>query len=143
MFLFQLPLLPERVLLRNNAEAVARAFYAGAVDRSRIKQEDLAHYRVAMQRPGAARAAIGWYRAAMRSGLSRKKHDRFPTISAKTTLIWGRPDFALDFAACVPGTEKYVRELELRVLEGVGHFCQTEAPERVTPLLLEALNSRV
>ncbi len=142
LFLFQLPLFPERYLVRNDAEPVARAFYAGAVDRSRITTEELMPYRAAMQRPGAAHAAIGWYRAAVRTALSRKKRDRFPTIRANTTLIWGRPDFALDFDACVPGTERFAPNLELRVLDGVGHFCQTEAPERVTPLLLEALNSR-
>ncbi len=33
---------------------------AGAVDRSRIKRDELEPYRAAMQKPGAARAAVGW-----------------------------------------------------------------------------------
>ena len=142
MFLFQLPVLPEWQLTRNNAEAVAKAFYAGAVDRSRISAEELEPYRAAMLKPGAARGALNWYRTAMREGLLPGKKTHAPSkISCPATLIWGRPDFALDYDALVPGTEKYAPKLTIRTLDGVGHFCQTEAPERVNPLLLEALRA--
>lgn len=141
MFMFQVPFIPERYLVRNNAEPIARAFYTGAVDRTRLDERKLAHYRAAMSKPGAARAAVGWYRAWTREALMRRARGPLPRIEAPTTLIWARPDFALDYDSVVPGTERYVRDLTIKTVDGVGHFCQTEAPERINPLLLEALNA--
>lgn len=142
MFMFQLPLLPELWITRKDGKEIESAFYAGAVDKSRLNKEELRYYRDAMLKPGAARAAIGWYRTALRSAfIPGGKKPTFRTIEAPTTLIWGRPDFALDYDALVPGTERFAPKLEVRTLDGVGHFCQTEAPERVNPLLLDALRA--
>ncbi|MBI2388395.1 MAG: alpha/beta hydrolase [Deltaproteobacteria bacterium] len=141
IFMFQLPFFPEWYLVRDDARAVANAFYAMAVDRSAYTAEELAPYRAAMKKPGAARAAVGWYRAAFRDALSGRAALHLPMVEAKTTLIWARPDRALDFDRLVPGTERFVRDLTVRIVEGCGHFLQTEQPTRVNPLLLEGLGA--
>lgn len=141
MFLFQLPLLPEWYLRRDRARAVKNAFYAMAVNRSAYAEEDLEPYRKAMLAPGAAHAAVEWYRQSFRDAFSGRQRSRIPTIVAKTTLIWARPDHALEYDDLVPGTEKYVRDLTVCTVDGCGHFLQTEDPARVNPLLLEALSS--
>ena len=53
-------------------------------------------------------------------------------------MIWGEEDFALGKELTL-GTERYVRDLDLHYIPGVGHYVQQEAPERVNELLLAHL----
>lgn len=147
MFAFQLPVIPELLLTRDRASRVAAAFRASAVDRSHLDDESLAPYRDAILKPGAASGMVGWYRASMRgalkraalSAIGRAPGGSYPIIEAETLLLWALDDFALGYDQCVPGTERFVRDLEVRTLERCGHFLQTEAPERVNAHLLEFL----
>ncbi len=154
MFVFQIPFLPELLLRRDRAAQVARVFrasaFGGGADAAHLDDESLAPYREAILKPGAAQGMVGWYRASMRgalknavaSALGRKTRGPYPVIEAETLLLWALDDFALGFDECVPGTERYVKHLEVRTLDRCGHFLQTEAPERVTPILVDFLRGR-
>ena len=140
MFFFQLPFLPERMLTKDAALAVKKAFLAGAVDRTNFGDEELAPIREAALEPGAASGMIGWYRAMMRKTmLERKKLAHYPVIDAPSLLIWAKEDFALGYDDLVPGTERHVRSLRIEPIERTGHFVQAENPTAVNALLLPFL----
>ena len=133
MFFFQLPWLPERLLAARGAEAIGRAFTDMAVDKSRFPADVVDAYRRNALEPGALRAMINYYRAAMRA--ARPAMNPVPgTVDARTLMIWGEEDSALDKATTL-GTEAFVRDLTLRYLPGVSHWVQQEAPEKVNAML--------
>ncbi len=135
MFAFQLPFLAEWRLTKDGAALLDRVFPGTAVRREAFTPEDLRVYREAILRPGAARAAVHYYRAAMRGSL------RLPVgaVEAPTLLIWGVGDRFLG-ESLVHGTEEWVRApFRLERIEGSGHWVNEEAPETVDRLLLEFL----
>jgi pimeloyl-ACP methyl ester carboxylesterase len=140
MFFFQLPWLPEYVLTRDGGAEVVKQLRGNALDRRNFGEDELKPFRDAVQRPGAANAMVGWYRSAIRQGLlSPFSTPRYPAITVDTLLIWGKDDSALGFDDVVPGTERYVRHLDIRPIENCGHFVQSEKPDEVNRLLVEFL----
>ena len=130
---FQLPWLPERILGARGAEAIGRAFTDMAVDKSRFPAAVVDEYRRTALEPGALRAMINYYRAAMRA--DRHAMNPVPgTVEARTLMLWGEEDSALDKAA-THGTDAFVKDLTLRYLPGVSHWVQQEAPEKVNAML--------
>jgi pimeloyl-ACP methyl ester carboxylesterase len=134
---FQLPWLPERWLLANDAAGIRRAFKGMAVDKSRFPDAVLDVYARAAQRPGAMTAMVNWYRAAARNraGLALQNRGR---VEVPTLIVWGEEDSALGLET-LDGTDRYVPDLTIRRLPGVSHWVQQEAPERVNAILEEWL----
>lgn len=123
VLLFQVPVLPELLLTMNGAELVAWIFRGSLVNRRAISGADLDRYRQAMLKPGAATAQLNYYRGSFGGGAGRP-HEilRMPTL-----LIWAEDDAVLGQELTV-GTERYVRDLTLRLIPGCGHFVQQEKP---------------
>jgi pimeloyl-ACP methyl ester carboxylesterase len=140
MFFFQLPWLPEWALTRRGAAAVGRALRGGSHVREAWPREETAHYQRAFLEPGAAHAALGYYRAIFRSPLSLRRDGRAHPIAAPTLVIWGASDRFLGRETVEPAkmapyfTPGNVPEL--RFVEEAGHFVQSEAPARVNAELL-------
>ena len=137
MAFFQLPWLPERFLLANDAAGIRRAFRGMAIDKSRFPDAVLDVYARAAQRPGAATAMINWYRAAARKpgGLALRNDGR---VEVPTLIVWGEEDSALGLET-LDGTDGYVADLTIRRLPAVSHWVQQEAPEKVNAILAEWL----
>jgi pimeloyl-ACP methyl ester carboxylesterase len=137
MAFFQLPWLPERFLLANDAAGIRRAFKGMAIDKSRFPDAVLDVYARAAQRPGAATAMINWYRAAARKpgGLALRNDGR---VEVPTLIVWGEEDSALGLET-LEGTDRYVADLTIRRLPAVSHWVQQEAPEKVNAILAEWL----
>jgi pimeloyl-ACP methyl ester carboxylesterase len=133
MLFFQLPLLPEAALRRNDGEAVTRAFLSSASDTSRFPPAVLDVYRRNALAPGALTAMLNWYRALARDARDTARRT-YPVIEVPTLLIWGDADVALTKATTF-GTERYVRDLTLRYLSGVSHWVQQDAPLTVNAML--------
>lgn len=131
---FQLPVLPELMLARNRYRQLARSIFRG-VPPGEERRKDLVFYRRSWRNHGLS-GGINWYRALLRN--PQPMPNPLPTVTAPTTMIWGEEDSALGKELTV-GTERYVRDLELHYLPGVGHFVQQEAPEQVNELLLAHL----
>jgi pimeloyl-ACP methyl ester carboxylesterase len=136
---FQLPLLPEWLLTRRRAALVAAVVRRGSAVRGVWPREVLDEYREAFLLPGAARAALGYYRAAVRGPAAFRGASRRP-IRAPTLIVWGARDPALleDTVAptrmlpwFAPGNAPRL----VRVPQA-GHFVQSEAPEQVNAALL-------
>jgi epoxide hydrolase 4 len=132
VFFFQIPWLPERLMARRGGEAVGRAFVDMAIDKSRFPAAVTDEYRRNALEPGALKAMINYYRAAMRAGSAAMNPGGM--IDTPTLMIWGEEDSALGKATTV-GTDQYVRNLTLRYLPGVSHWVQQEAPERVNAMI--------
>jgi epoxide hydrolase 4 len=140
MFFFQLPLLPEFFLTRNDAELMPRTLKAASVERAHWTPDDVRPFRDAIQRPGTASAMVGWYRAAVRSGFRHPfSPPPYPAITCETTLLWGQRDPALDFDVLVPGTERYAPKLRIVPIPDAGHFVHSERPAAVNEALTACL----
>jgi len=128
---FQIPWLPERAMTASGARAIRRAFRDMAIDKSRFPDAVLDHYAANALKPGAMRAMINWYRAAVRYRLQDRD---WPKIATPTLVVWGEEDAALGLET-LDGTEAYVENLTIRRLPNVSHWVQQEAPEAVNAIL--------
>jgi pimeloyl-ACP methyl ester carboxylesterase len=143
IFFFQLPVLPEWWLGRNDAQAVANAFHNMAVDKGKFPEEVLSVYRRHALQPGALTGMINYYRALARDfpGPAERRPLERSAIDIPVLFLWGECDSALGKELTF-GTERYVRDLTLRYLPDVSHWVQQEAPETVNALLEAWLTGR-
>ena len=138
IFAFQLPVLPELLLRRRRAHAIAAAFRDMAVDKRRFPDGVLEAYRQQALEPGALTAMINYYRANRTLFRRTRTGDPHPsltgTIDVPTLMIWGEADTALG-KELTYGTERLVTDLTMRYLPDVSHWVQQEAPELVNELI--------
>jgi epoxide hydrolase 4 len=144
IFLFQVPWLPERRMAADGAAVVARALVGGSHRKGAWPPEELEAYRAAFARPGRAKAAIDWYRAAFRRSLRRRRPQGIrPRVSAPTLILWGVEDRFLGRELVSPDALRGVladgNVPEVVFIEDAGHFVQNEAPDRVNEELLRWL----
>lgn len=131
ILLFQLPWLPEALLGLHDAHGIGQMFLRTTRDASRFPPEVIEIYRKNASRPGGLRAMLNWYRALLRGGVWRQlRRTSWPTIRTPTLLLWGDADTALSLRT-TRGTDAYVADLTLKILPGVSHWVQQEAPEAV------------
>ncbi|HZY05887.1 MAG TPA: alpha/beta hydrolase [Anaeromyxobacteraceae bacterium] len=142
---FQLPWLPEWLLTRRGAAQVGRALRGGSAVREAWPREETALYRQAFLQPGAARAALGYYRAAFRSWGSARRDGRARPVAAPVLIVWGARDRFLGretvAAAAMAPYLAPGNAPTIRFLEEAGHFVQNEAPQRVNQAMLEWLGA--
>jgi epoxide hydrolase 4 len=142
MFFFQLPVLPERMLTRDQGEGVIAILRGMAVDKTHFGYDELLPFAQAVRKPGRPTGMINWYRAAIRGGLraAPRGGPKYDPIAIPTLLVWAMQDSALGYEDVVPGIEQYVPGIEIQKIEGCGHFVQQERPEDVNRRLLEFLH---
>ena len=137
--------LPERLLTARHAWAIAALLRAAARVKSAWAPEELERYRQAFLEPGAARAALGYYRTLARRPRSIKRNAKRHRIDVPVLLLWGVADPAVGEELADPGRlEPWLapdNRPTIQRLDGVGHFIQNEAPEVVTDALLAFLAS--
>jgi pimeloyl-ACP methyl ester carboxylesterase len=138
MYAFQLPWLPERLLLSNHANAIGRMLRGSAVQKDAFPREVTAKYQEAMSKPGAMTAALNYYRALFRHSGPRTYLGRNFLVEAPTLVIWGEQDIALDIHL-LAGLPRWVPDLRIKRIPDSGHWVQQEQPERVNHYLLEFL----
>lgn len=142
---YQLPIWPERKLMRHNAIEVERVVRARAGD-AWLATEDFAetvrHLRQAIQIPGAAHSTLEYQRWAVRSQL-RAEGRRFMQ-SMKRPLdipllhLRGAADPYV-LADSVRRTESFVSRGQFVSVPGAGHFAHEETPGLVTDELTRFL----
>jgi pimeloyl-ACP methyl ester carboxylesterase len=127
MALFQLPVLPERLLLAGDGAALRRLLLI-----SGLPPELAEHYVRRMQEPGALATALAWYRA-----LPLDARDPVGQVRVPTLHVWSTRDAALGRAA-TEQTRRFVdAPYRLEVLEGLTHFIPELAPARTAGLVTE------
>ncbi len=137
MLFFQIPLLPEWLLRRNNFALLTQAFRRSLVNQTAMNETDFAFYRTALSEPGALTSALNYYRANLRQLISAPRSTA--KVKCPTLFVYGEQDAAV-LPATVAGLERYVdapfRELRLK---RSGHWVQQEAKEEVTAALRDFL----
>ncbi|MCW4352715.1 alpha/beta hydrolase [Hoyosella sp. YIM 151337] len=139
----QVPLLPERALVRDNgrrAEELLRARGGAAWVRSDEFPEVAHNARIAVQIPGAAHCALEYYRWAFRSQLRPDGRRFFKAMDRQVTLpvlqIHGSADpFIL--AGTLYRDKQWAPNRELHMVYGAGHFVHEEAPRAVSDHLIQ------
>jgi pimeloyl-ACP methyl ester carboxylesterase len=123
--LFQLPVLPEQVLLAGGGAALRRGLSAGG-----LPDDVVDRYVTRMQEPGALTAALAWYRA-----LPWNAQDPVGTVRVPTLHMWSTGDPFLGRAG-IDATAAFVdAPYRLEVLQGVNHWIPELAPDVVADLV--------
>lgn len=133
-FFFQLPVLPELFIQSSDYGAIESAFKGMAVNKSAITQADIEAYKDAASRRGALTAMLNYYRNAFPSMTLRD----WSVLQVPTLMIWGEEDTALG-KELTYGTEKYVRDFQIRYIPNCSHWVQQERPELVNQYMREFL----
>jgi pimeloyl-ACP methyl ester carboxylesterase len=125
MFAFQLPLLPERLLLAGGGTPLRRMLRGGGLSR-----EAAAHYVARMREPGALSAALGWYRA-----MPFSAREPVGTVRVPTLHVWSTGDAFLGRAG-IEDTARFVdAPYRLEIIEDVSHWLPELAADRVAELV--------
>ncbi len=132
MGFFQVPFVPEAVLLAGGGAALHRVLRASGLPEPAART-----YVARMREPGALTGALGWYRAVpLRGGLA------LPPSQVPTTYAWGARDVALGRTAAEQ-TGKHAghggADYRFEVLERAGHWLPEAHPDDVARLVLERL----
>jgi len=115
MLVFQLPLVPDRLLPRT---------MRGPLVKSGLPAEYAARYTGRMSRPGAMTGALNWYRA-----IPWSVREPTAVCHVPTTYVWGRNDPALRRAAAEQ-TAQYVHASYRFVELDAGHWLPETQPRR-------------
>jgi pimeloyl-ACP methyl ester carboxylesterase len=129
MLLFQIPVVPERLLLAADGRAFRRA-----MEGSGLPAADMTRYLAVLSAPGALTAALNWYRALPFSvaGAARPA-----PVAVPTTYVWSTGDVALGRKAAEL-TRRYVSgAYRFEILDGVSHWIPEQAPDDVIRLFLD------
>jgi epoxide hydrolase 4 len=129
IFLFQLPWLPERMLLRNHASLIGRVLRGNTVQKDAFPPEVIAKYQKAISKPGSMTAALNYYRHIFLQRPEMSSH-----ISAPTLLIWGEQDVALGIEL-THGLEQWIDNIQVERISDSGHWVQQEQPDKVNQLM--------
>jgi pimeloyl-ACP methyl ester carboxylesterase len=134
MFLFQLPWLPEWLVCRR--AALALALRGMLVRKAAMTEAELDHYLAAMRTPGAARAAVSYYRAAFRAPVRAER-----TVLQRTLVLWGEQDTALSAPLLLDNLQRYVPEVSVERFAHAGHWLHRDLPELVSQRLIAFFTS--
>ena len=128
MFVFQLPRIPEWLLMRRNGTMVAELLRRSGQTPPAAERD-----AQAMSEPGALTAAINWYRAIPLSNPRANPQK----ISVSTLYVWSDGDTAL-LPKAAHDTAGYVSgEYRFEILPGVPHWIPDEQPDKLADLLLD------
>jgi pimeloyl-ACP methyl ester carboxylesterase len=127
---FHLPWIPE-ALLTFAPRATANLVFQRTVTRAEaFSEQDLTRMAAALAQPGAMRAMLNWYRAALWfSSIMPPRR-----IGAPTLLLWGEEDAALSKSLTFNLVE-WVPQIQVRYILNCGHWVQNEAPDEVNAYL--------
>ncbi|HZB44291.1 MAG TPA: alpha/beta hydrolase [Pyrinomonadaceae bacterium] len=142
MFFFQLPVLPEWVVRRDDFAAVEKAFRTTARPGT-FTDTDIAIFKSALRQPGAVTGGINYYRAnfaaRLRRAWERKPYAREELIRVPTLFVYGEQDTAI-VPETVRGVGDYIDAPYTEVRLGrSGHWVQQESPTEINAALLRFL----
>ncbi|HEV2010356.1 MAG TPA: alpha/beta hydrolase, partial [Candidatus Limnocylindria bacterium] len=133
MFAFQLPVLPEAGLARNDFASLRKVFRTASVRPGAFSDEDIERHLAALRPAGTLTAALNYYRAAFRNiGPNAVRPRR---VDHPTLVLWGDQDRFLGPELAEPGSE-WVPNVRIRHVPEAGHWIQHDVPELVNDELV-------
>jgi pimeloyl-ACP methyl ester carboxylesterase len=129
MFLFQLPWLPEWLVQRRRA--LALALRGMLVRKNAMPDAELDQYVDAMRTPHAAHSAVSYYRAAFRNPVRAKR-----TVTQRTLVLWGEQDKALSAPLLLTNLSEHVPDVHVERFANAGHWLHRDLPEVVSERLI-------
>ncbi|MFP5225489.1 MAG: alpha/beta fold hydrolase [Actinomycetota bacterium] len=146
MLFFNLPILPELVFTLGGGRLVTRLIQLASSKRLEIETEAAEEYRRSLRTIERQRTAFDYYRtttrAFMKSSvkkmLGRGDAGPRPHIGLPTMVVWGMKDPVLP-GHLLNGMERYIDDLRIERLDGVGHFVPEEAPAELARALEDFL----
>jgi epoxide hydrolase 4 len=136
-FFFQVPVLPELVLQAFDYEVISNVLTGMAVDESTFTPTDIEAYKDAAAKRGALTAMLNYYRNAF----SSFQQQDWTLLDVPTLMIWGEEDAALG-KELTYGTQKFVRDCQIRYIPNCSHWVQQERPELVNQYMREFLSRK-
>lgn len=128
MYFFQLPRIPEWLLMRRNGAVVPELLRRSGQTPAAAERD-----AQAISEPGALTAAINWYRAIPLS--NPRASDQKMVVPAM--YVWSDQDTAL-LPKAAHDTARYVNgEYRFEILRGVSHWIPDERPDELANLLLD------
>ncbi len=127
MLFFQLPRIPERLLLRRDGSTTRMA---ASLERGGQTPANAARDVAAMSEPGALTAALNWYRAMFLSKAPGK-------ITVPTMYVWSDADDALRDKAAYASGDYVSADYRFEILRGVSHWIPEEQSDTLADLLLD------
>ena len=126
MAAFQVPVLPERLLLARDGAALR-----GVLENGGLPEDAVARYVDRMREPGALSAALAWYRA-----VPFGARDAVGRVGVPTLHVWSSGDVFLGRTATERTRDFVTGPYRLEVLEGVPHWIPELAAERTAELVV-------
>lgn len=130
IWLFQLPMIPERLMPLGDFKVVRDMF-----EDDGIPADDIEPYIDALKKPGATTAMMNYYRASIRRVIARRP-PKVAKIECPVLVIWGDRDRALMKELADP-PKRFVPNARVVHIPEATHWVQNVAPEKVNELLLE------
>ncbi len=107
-----------------------RQFAEGTIRIARVSSpEEVAVYAAAFNRPGAATAAVNYYRAFMQR-IAVLAREEPPTIAAPVTVLWGERDVALE-PVLNDIARPWIEQMEVVYFSDAYHWLALERPKDV------------
>ncbi len=131
--LFQLPAFPDWLLSVGRGYLTAALIRNATRRRGAICDDAMDIYRDNAASPGAMTAMLNWYRRALWDAVAARD-ELAARVETPVLIVWGLRDVALD-RDCLEGTERYVANLRIERLPGIGHFSPEDAPEKLATLI--------
>ena len=133
IFAFQLPVMPELGLARNDFASLRRVFRSASDRPGAFTDLDIERQVDALRPAGALTAAINYYRAAFRS--AGREPLRARRVDHPVLVLWGEQDRFLGPELAEPGSE-WVPNARVRRVPEAGHWIQHDVPELVNDELV-------
>jgi pimeloyl-ACP methyl ester carboxylesterase len=131
MVFFQLPRIPERLLLGRDDSGATMVKW---LERGGQTPANAARDVAAMSEPGALTAALNWYRAMLLG-------DQPGEITVPTMYVWGDSDAVLRAKAAYATAGYVSAEYRFEILSGASHWIAEERPDTLADLLLDWFSS--
>jgi pimeloyl-ACP methyl ester carboxylesterase len=145
VFLFQVPWVPERLLMADDYRVVEEMLTETAAPGA-FSEQEVQRYKDAMARSGDMSGPVNYYRAIAREtvrdeilSLLPDPVERDGTVDVPTLVVWGEQDQALS-VKLLDGLDEWVPDLRIERLPNASHWVQADAPEDVNDVLLDFLD---